>query len=97
MRLNDECSHLYNSPCLSTFMRRVAAPNEAVAEETFDSIDIGRWESLHKEVQDSEELRMFIQTLYMIHTEHGVPIENLLATAFSHGVIVGIQMEKQEE
>ena len=55
-----------------------------------------RYQSLHEEIQSSFQAKMLAATLLALGEDQKVEPIRLLCIAFSHGVAVGVEMEKQD-
>ncbi len=83
--------------CEATIMQRFKLgqiPKQA-PDELQEAAD--RFASMHQEIQGSEEAAVLAMFLMDMGATMGYPMQALLAVAFSHGVVVGMMMERQEE
>lgn len=78
----------------ATFMRQVKN-NEPPPKDLRDQAE--RYSDLHKQIQEAPEMVIIISGFLGMAEETGVSIEGIIACAFSHGVMVGIEMEKVED
>lgn len=85
----------FSEACLATFMRKHEPGCETIAEAV-EKIDSERWEQLHEEIQNSTEVGLLTRTLWQMQNEMELPMEAVVAMAFSHGVVVGIAMEQAD-
>lgn len=85
----------FDEACAATFLRRMKPGEDP--QSAADDIDSDRWISLHHEVQNSQQVHIFSSYLCTCCVQQGIPLQAVIALAFSHGVMVGIEMEKQEE
>jgi hypothetical protein len=80
-------------------LKRVREGDKIVADETDlqtyrDAVD--RYQSLHEEIQRHELTATFVHKLIQIAYEQDLSDSLLLAVAFSHGVMVGQEMNKDD-
>ena len=85
----------FSEACESTFMRTVPV-GSADHQETLKAIEthIGPFESMMDEIQDAPETHSFAALLKKIAVNEDLTVMELIKIAFSHGVMVGIEMEK---
>jgi hypothetical protein len=80
-----------------TMMRKGPPPGETEdARAIFDQIALGQesYAAIHEEIQQSEEATAF--AVGLMESAEDMETEDLIRIAFSHGVMVGIEMEKAE-
>jgi hypothetical protein len=80
-------------------LKRVREGDKIVAsvadlEKYRDAVD--RYQSLHEEIQRHELTATFVHKLIQIADEQDLSDSLLLAVAFSHGVMVGCEMNRVE-
>lgn len=83
----------FDEACHKILIRCLSDENE----KTDDMDDASeKFISLHKEIQTNENTVMFVSFLMAMGEENDIPQSLLLAVALSHGVALGIEMERQE-
>jgi hypothetical protein len=55
-----------------------------------------RYRDMHSQIQNSFEAYMISIQLMEVGIETKWPLQKLICVAFSHGVMIGVEMEKQE-
>jgi hypothetical protein len=85
----------FSEACESTFMRTVKV-GSANHKDTLEAIDtrIGPFISMVDEIQNAPETHAFAAVLKEMAVNEDLTIMELLKIAFSHGVMVGVEMEK---
>jgi hypothetical protein len=87
----------FSEACEATFVR--IRPSDVPVDEEQISASIAEtvapFESLVEEIQNSQEAVRFSYVLLRMGLDEDVPPVDLLRIAFSHGVMVGIEMEKE--
>lgn len=78
----------------ATFIRQVNK-NEPPPKDLRDQAE--RYADLHKQIQQAPEMVVIISGFLGMAQETGCSVELMIACAFSHGVMVGIEMEKAED
>jgi hypothetical protein len=86
----------FSEACESTFMRTVPEAGLTDHKSTMEAIDtrIGPFISMVDEIQNAPETEAFAQVLMQMQSGEEIEIVDLLKIAFSHGVMVGVEMEK---
>jgi hypothetical protein len=87
----------FSEACESTFMRTVPV-GSANHKDTLEAIDtrIGPFISMVDEIQNSPETEAFAHVLMQMGLGEDIGVVDLLKIAFSHGVMVGVEMEKPD-
>lgn len=83
----------FDEACHKILIRCVDDEDEST-EDMDDASE--KFLDLHKEIQVNENTVMFVAFLMTVGEQHNMPMSLLLAVALSHGVAVGIEMERQE-
>jgi hypothetical protein len=85
----------YTEALEATLMRKGEAADKASV-----LIALGATQELFaatvEEVQEAQETQMLAVALIQIGKEQGMSLADLVVLAFSHGVMVGIEMEKPD-
>ncbi len=85
----------FDEACERILVRRITAGQmDEVPPDMADASD--KFKSLHEEVQVHSHTLTFVSILLRIAEENDVSMEAILSVAFSHGIAVGIEMERQE-
>ena len=84
----------FEEACAKVLVRKLQ-PGEDMPPDMEDAHQ--KFIPLHKQIQNSDEVLMLASFLMHVHQTQDIPMLGLLCCAFSHGVSVGILMEKAEE
>jgi len=89
----------FSEACQSTFMTiREAEPTREEESAVFENLNaqVERFEGMMRDIQHSQEATAFCCALIQAGGEEKMSPLLMLKIAFSHGVMVGIEMEKAE-
>lgn len=86
----------FSEACQATFIAQAKTEDEALQLEEHFEQESPRWHQLHLDVQLSPEVDALIYGLNVAN-QAGASIGTLIRAAFSHGVMVGIEMERAED
>lgn len=86
----------FSEACEATFMRTLPEGDNTPSGVAVEAIAVTMtpFHSMIEEIQESPEARGFADALFVASRTQGIPPHDLLCIAFSHGVMVGIEMEK---
>jgi hypothetical protein len=87
----------FSEACESTFMRTVPV-GSADHKSTMEAIDtrIGPFISMVDEIQNAPETHAFACVLLEMASGEDLNMAEVIKIAFSHGVMVGVEMEKPD-
>jgi len=87
----------FSEACESTFMRTVPV-GSADHKSTMEAIDtrIGPFISMVDEIQNAPETHAFAAVLLEMASGEDLNMAEVIKIAFSHGVMVGVEMEKPD-
>jgi hypothetical protein len=87
----------FSEACESTFMRTVPV-GLADHKSTMEAIDtrIGPFISMVDEIQNAPETEAFAHVLLEMADREDLNVGEVIKIAFSHGVMVGVEMEKPD-
>ena len=85
----------FEEACEAVLIRKVEKVGDGVPEDMNEAH--AKFEEMHKQIQNSTEANMLAAFLVSFGVQNDIPLIALLCVAFSHGVSVGVLMEKAEE
>lgn len=85
----------FSEACHAILIRKQKTPDEPVPQDMLEQVE--RWQQIRREIEESEEADLAVMGLMQLAAHLDLPVEKALKIAFSHGVTVGMVMERREE
>ena len=85
---------IFSEACSRVMMRRVESEDPGLVADMEEAAE--KFREMHTEIQNSFEAEVLARFLLEAGQENGWPLIAVICIALSHGVMLGIEMEKQE-